>query len=52
LSTFEFLLHGMTVALDPMILLNALIGVVLGTAVGVQPGIGPALTVALLLPVT
>jgi putative tricarboxylic transport membrane protein len=52
LSTFEFLLQGLTVALDPMILLYALIGVVFGTAVGVQPGIGPALTVALLLPVT
>jgi putative tricarboxylic transport membrane protein len=52
LSTFEFLLQGLTVALDPMILLYALIGVVFGTAVGVLPGIGPALTVALLLPVT
>nr|WP_227754482.1 tripartite tricarboxylate transporter permease [Stagnihabitans tardus] len=39
-------------AMDPMILLYALIGVTLGTAVGVLPGIGPALTVALLLPVT
>jgi putative tricarboxylic transport membrane protein len=52
LSTFEFLLQGLSVALDPMILLYALIGVTLGTAVGVLPGIGPALTVALLLPVT
>ena len=39
-------------ALQPMNLLYALIGVTLGTAVGVLPGIGPALTVALLLPVT
>lgn len=52
MSTFELLLQGLSVALDPMILLYALIGVVLGTAVGVLPGIGPALTVALLLPVT
>jgi putative tricarboxylic transport membrane protein len=52
MSTFEFLLQGLSTALDPMILLYALIGVVLGTAVGVLPGIGPALTVALLLPVT
>jgi putative tricarboxylic transport membrane protein len=51
-STFEFLLQGLSVAFDPAILLYALIGVILGTAVGVLPGIGPALTVALLLPVT
>ena len=52
MGTFELLLQGLAVALDPMILLYALIGVTLGTAVGVLPGIGPALTVALLLPVT
>src|SRR5689334_25422423 len=46
------LAHGLTVAIQPMNLLFALIGVFLGTAVGVLPGIGPALTVALLLPVT
>jgi putative tricarboxylic transport membrane protein len=45
-------MQGLSTALDPMILLYALIGVTLGTAVGVLPGIGPALTVALLLPVT
>jgi putative tricarboxylic transport membrane protein len=44
--------HGMAVALQPLNLLFAFIGVLLGTAVGVLPGIGPALTVALLLPVT
>jgi putative tricarboxylic transport membrane protein len=52
MTTFDFLLQGLATALDPMILLYALIGVTLGTAVGVLPGIGPALTVALLLPVT
>jgi putative tricarboxylic transport membrane protein len=46
------LLHGLTIAAQPMNLLYALIGVLLGTAVGVLPGIGPALTVALLLPIT
>ena len=46
------LAQGLTVALQPMNLLFALIGVLLGTAVGVLPGIGPALTVALLLPIT
>ncbi|MES2846867.1 MAG: tripartite tricarboxylate transporter permease [Pseudomonadota bacterium] len=52
MTTFDFLLQGLALALDPMILMYALIGVTLGTAVGVLPGIGPALTVALLLPVT
>lgn len=52
MDSFSLLLQGLQTALDPMILLYALIGVTLGTAVGVLPGIGPALTVALLLPVT
>ncbi|TBN39072.1 tripartite tricarboxylate transporter permease [Paracoccus subflavus] len=52
MNTFDFLMQGLSVALDPAMLLYALIGVTLGTAVGVLPGIGPALTVALLLPVT
>jgi putative tricarboxylic transport membrane protein len=46
------LAQGMAVAVQPINLLFAFIGVLLGTAVGVLPGIGPALTVALLLPVT
>ncbi len=52
MDTFGLLAQGFFVALEPMNLLYALIGVTLGTAVGVLPGIGPALTVALLLPVT
>ncbi|MFL6804243.1 MAG: tripartite tricarboxylate transporter permease, partial [Xanthobacteraceae bacterium] len=52
MDTLASLAHGMAVAVQPMNLLFALIGVLLGTAVGVLPGIGPALTVALLLPVT
>jgi putative tricarboxylic transport membrane protein len=52
MATFELLWQGLAVALQPINLLYALIGVTLGTAVGVLPGIGPALTVALLLPVT
>ena len=52
MDTFFALMHGMTIAVQPINLLYALIGVLLGTAVGVLPGIGPALTVALLLPVT
>ena len=49
---FSALLQGLAVAMQPMNLMFAAIGVFLGTAVGVLPGIGPALTVALLLPVT
>ena len=52
MGTFDLLLQGLAVAIQPINLLYALIGVTLGTAVGVLPGIGPALTVALLLPVT
>src|ERR1700712_4553691 len=52
MDALDALLHGLTIAAQPMNLLYALIGVLLGTAVGVLPGIGPALTVALLLPVT
>ncbi|MFC4174617.1 tripartite tricarboxylate transporter permease [Microvirga sp. GCM10011540] len=52
MDAFIALANGLTIALEPMNLLFALIGVLLGTAVGVLPGIGPALTVALLLPIT
>jgi putative tricarboxylic transport membrane protein len=52
MDTFGLLAQGLLVALEPINLFYALVGVTLGTAVGVLPGIGPALTVALLLPVT
>src|ERR687898_923406 len=52
MEAFLSLASGLSVAIEPMNLLYALIGVLLGTAVGVLPGIGPALTVALLLPIT
>src|SRR3954470_21004210 len=52
MEALNALIHGLTIAAQPMNLLYALVGVLLGTAVGVLPGIGPALTVALLLPIT
>ncbi len=52
METLSLLGNGLAIAVQPMNLLFALIGVILGTAVGVLPGIGPAMTVALLLPVT
>jgi putative tricarboxylic transport membrane protein len=52
MNSFEFLLQGFAVALQPEHLFWALVGSALGTMIGVLPGIGPALTIALLLPVT
>jgi putative tricarboxylic transport membrane protein len=52
METFELLSNGFAIALQPMNLLWALVGVTLGTAIGVLPGLGPALTIALLLPIT
>src|SRR3546814_20154219 len=50
METLEALFQGFSVAVTPMNLVWAFVGVALGTFVGVLPGIGPALTVALLLP--
>ena len=52
MSTVDLLIQGLGVAIQPINLLYAFVGVMLGTLVGVLPGIGPATTVALLLPVT
>ncbi len=52
MEALQGLADGFLVALTPINLMWALIGVLLGTTVGILPGIGPALTVALLLPVT
>jgi TctA family transporter len=46
------LILGFGVAVSPMHLLYALIGVLLGTLIGVLPGIGPVATIAMLLPIT
>jgi putative tricarboxylic transport membrane protein len=46
------LLLGFSVAVTPIHLLYALIGVLLGTLIGVLPGIGPVATIAMLLPIT
>jgi len=52
METLQLLGHGVLVAMQPMNLLFAGIGVLLGTLVGILPGISPSLTVALLLPIT
>jgi putative tricarboxylic transport membrane protein len=46
------LLLGFSIALSPINLLFAFVGVFLGTVIGALPGIGPSAGVAVLLPVT
>jgi len=52
MGSFDSLMQGFAVALQPMTLAYGFIGCLVGTLVGVLPGIGPALTIALLLPLT
>ncbi len=52
MTTFEGLAHGLTVALQPSVLIYSLMGAVLGTLVGVLPGIGAMAAITLLLPIT
>ena len=51
-NIFSNLYLGFSVAVTPIHLLYALIGVLLGTLIGVLPGIGPVATIAMLLPIT
>ncbi|MGH6784970.1 MAG: tripartite tricarboxylate transporter permease, partial [Sphingomicrobium sp.] len=51
-NIFSNLALGFSVAITPIHLLYALIGVMLGTLIGVLPGIGPVATIAMLLPIT
>jgi putative tricarboxylic transport membrane protein len=51
-DALRLLVDGFAVALQPLNLLAAAIGVVIGQVIGVLPGIGPASTIAILLPVT
>ncbi len=52
LSVFNDLLFGLGVALTPVNMTIAVIGLILGTAIGVLPGLGGTNGVALLLPLT
>jgi putative tricarboxylic transport membrane protein len=52
MELFANLAHGFGVALTPLNLLYAFVGVLLGTLIGVLPGIGPVPTIAMLLPIT
>jgi putative tricarboxylic transport membrane protein len=52
LDAFGHLLHGFSVAAQPLNLAYVFLGCLLGTVIGVLPGIGPAAAIALLLPIT
>jgi putative tricarboxylic transport membrane protein len=51
-DTLNNLLLGFSVALQPNVLLYAVIGCVVGTVVGVLPGLGPLAGISLLLPLS
>jgi len=51
-ETFSNLMLGFSVALQPGILMYAVIGCVIGTLVGMLPGLGPLAGISLLLPAT
>src|SRR5262245_47874862 len=51
-TTFDSLLLGFAVALQPDVLFYAFLGCLVGTLVGVLPGIGPLSGISILLPVT
>jgi putative tricarboxylic transport membrane protein len=52
MDLLQHLALGFSVAVHPVNLLYAFIGVLVGTLIGVLPGIGPVATIAMLLPVT
>lgn len=52
MDILAYLLHGFSVALQPINIMWVTIGGILGTIVGMLPGLGPATGVAVLLPIT
>jgi putative tricarboxylic transport membrane protein len=52
MDTFQHILNGFLVCVQPINLWYTFIGVFLGTIIGVLPGIGPSAGIALLIPVT
>jgi putative tricarboxylic transport membrane protein len=51
-ETFNNLMLGFSVALQPSILVYAFVGCVIGTLVGMLPGVGPLAGISMLLPAT
>ncbi|MBI3452725.1 MAG: tripartite tricarboxylate transporter permease [Rhodospirillales bacterium] len=52
IETFQNLFLGFSIALQPGVLLYAVVGCVVGTLVGMMPGLGPLAGISLLLPIT
>ncbi len=52
METYQYIVLGLQVALQPVNLLFCFLGVLVGTLVGVLPGLGPAAAMALILPAT
>ena len=52
METFDALVYGLKIGLEPNNLFFCFLGVLIGTLIGVLPGIGPAAAIALLLPAT
>lgn len=52
MSSFDLIINGMSVALQPANIVYVFVGVLLGTILGILPGIGPVAGMALLIPVT
>ena len=50
METFDSLMLGFSVALQPDVLWYAFLGCLVGTLVGVLPGIGPLAGISILLP--
>src|SRR5665647_244772 len=51
-TSFQLMVHGFSIAMQPTNLMFALAGCFIGTLIGVLPGIGPTAGVAILIPVT
>ena len=52
MNSLELLMHGFTIAAQPMNIFWVTLGGILGTVIGMLPGLGPATGVAVLLPLT
>lgn len=52
MNAIEGLLHGLSLAMSPELLIAAFIGAFVGTTIGVLPGLGPVAGAALVLPLT
>jgi len=51
-ETLAAIVHGFSIALQPINIFYTFLGVLMGTVIGVLPGIGPSAAIALLIPVT